>query len=182
MIIDQNKEKFNKQIEILKSELQKIRTGRANPQIIETIMVEAYGVNAPLKQLASISVSDARTLIVEPWDKSIIKDLEKALSKNDLGLSVVNEGSLIRISVPSLTEESRKELIKVLGGKIEQCRINIRQIRDELRNIIIEQERASEITEDDKYLTQKSLDEYVNELNKKIKSIAEEKEKEIMTV
>lgn len=182
MLIDEHKIEFDRSLEFLKKELSALRTGRANAALIEDIMVDAYGVKTPIKQLANISIPDARTMVIDPWDKNIMKDVEKGIVLANIGYNPVNEGKIIRISLPSMTEENRKDMIKVLGQKIEQGRINIRQLRDKVKELIGEQEQAKEITEDDRYNLLKKLDEVVDDYNIKIKKMAEDKEKEIMTV
>lgn len=180
--IEKHKEEFDKAIEFVKKEISTIQTGRANPSLIDEIMVEVYGQKTPIKGLASIGVPEARTITIEPWDKNIAKDIEKAIREANVGLNPVNEGNLVRISIPQMTEESRKELIKLLGQKIEQGRIQIRGIRDEIRDEIIQAEKDNEITEDDKYKFQKDLDEFTGEFNKQIEEISKKKETEITKI
>lgn len=181
-IIDDQKPEFTKAINHFTEDLKSLRTGRATPSMVENITVESYGAKMPLKQVASLAVVDPKTLTVDPWDKNIIKDVEKALSLANLGFSVVNEGKLVRLILAPLTEESRLKLIKVLKEKTEQARINVRSLRDKIREKILEQEKNKEITEDDKYKLQKKLDEVTSEFNDKIKVFSEEKEKEIITI
>ncbi len=180
--IEQHKPEYEKNISRLKEELSSIRTGRAIPAILDRVVVEAYGVKTPLSQLANINVPDPRTLTIEPYDKNVIKDTEKAIQLADLGVSIVNEGSLIRISMPPLTEESRKELVKILGQKLEQVRISIRGVRDKIRDEINKAEKENEITEDDKYKSFTDLDNLTSEYNEKVKEMGDKKEKEIMTI
>lgn len=182
MLIEKHKEDFEGAISNLEKDLSTMRVGRANPMIIENIMVEAYGAKTPLKQVASITVSDARTLVVQPWDKTIIKDVEKSITDAKIGINPVNEGQQLRLVVPALTEESRKELTKSVGEKMEKARIAVRQVRDKTKDEISKAEKNNEITEDDKYDLQKKLDDKVKEYNEKIKQIGEKKEKEIMTL
>jgi len=182
LYIEQHKPEFEKVIDHLKEELNTIRTGRATTAMLDRVVVEAYGVNTPLKQLATINVPDSKTLTIEPYDKSTIKDIEKAIQLADIGVSPVNEGNLVRISVPPLTEESRKELVKILNQKIEQSRISVRNLRDKIRDDIQKAEKENEITEDDKYKSFTDLDNLTTEYNAKIKEIADNKEKEIMTI
>ncbi len=181
-IIGQYQTNFESTIQHFREELQGIRTGRATPALVENIPVMAYNTLSKLKALASISVLDSRTLKVEPWDKTIVKDIEKAIVESPGGLNPQNEGGFLRIPLSALTEENRREFIKVLSQKSEASRIALRQIRDEIREKIVGSERDGEITEDDKYLYFKKLDETVNEYNQKIKEFAQEKEKDIMTI
>ncbi|OGY44472.1 MAG: ribosome recycling factor [Candidatus Buchananbacteria bacterium RIFCSPHIGHO2_01_FULL_39_14] len=181
-IIEKYQPEFSQAVSSLKDELATLRVGRANPLMVENILAEAYGAKTPLKQLASISVPEARTILIQPWDKSMGKEIEKAITLANIGISPVNEGSQIRLTIPPLTEESRKELTKSVGEKMEKTRIIIRQIRDKAREEIVKKERQKEITEDDKYDLQKKLDEVVREFNEQIKQTGEKKEKEIMTI
>ncbi len=180
--IDQYKEEFEKVIDHLKKELNALRTGRAQATLVENLQVEAYGAMTPLKQLASISVPDAKSISIEAWDKNILKDIEKALNYSNLGLSVVNTGEKIIAQIPPMTEENRKELLKIMGEKVEDARISLRQIRDKVKEEILKAEKEKEITEDDKYKYLTDLDNLVTDYNKQIDKLAEEKEKEIMTV
>lgn len=180
--IDQKKEEYEKTIEHLKKELSGLRTGRAQATLVENVQVEAYGTMTPLMQLASISVPDAKSIAIEAWDKSILKDIEKALSYSNLGFSVVNTGEKLIAQVPPMTEENRKDLLKILGEKVEASKISLRQIRDDIKEDILTGEKNKEITEDDKYKFLTDLDNFTTDYNKKIEQIAEEKEKEIMTV
>jgi ribosome recycling factor len=182
MIIENYQADFDKAFENLKSELTTLRVGRANPAMVENILVEAYGSKTPLKQVASITVPEARTILIQPWDKNIGKDIEKAIIAANIGLSPVNEGAQIRLSIPQLTEENRLELVKSLGEKLEKTRIGLRQIRDRVKDEITKQEKNKEITQDDKYNLQKKLDELVKKFNDQIKVLGEKKEQEIMTL
>ncbi|HBX16211.1 MAG: Ribosome-recycling factor [Candidatus Magasanikbacteria bacterium GW2011_GWC2_41_17] len=173
---------FTKILDHLKVELGSLRTGRANAAILDTVQVQVYGQSMLLKSVSSISVPDARTITVEPWDKSILKDVEKAILDAKLGVNPVNEGQLIRLPMPSLTEESRKDLLKILNQKLEHARITTRQQRDTVRDKIVQEEKEKLIGEDQRFRLQQKLDEMVKEINDKIKAMGEEKEKEIMTV
>lgn len=181
-LIDNYKPDFDKALESLRSELATLRVGRANSIMVENILVESYGAKTSIKQLASITVPEARTILIQPWDKTIIKEMEKAIIEANIGISPVNEGSHIRLTISPLTEESRKELTKSVGEKMEKTRITNRQIRDKAKDKIVKQEKAKEITEDDKYDLIKKLNELVREYNEKIKEAGEAKEKEIMTL
>jgi ribosome recycling factor len=180
--LDSYKPEFDKAIEHLKNEIAALRTGRATPALVEDILVEAYGVKTPLKGLASVSLSDPKTLLIEPWDKGVLKEIEKSIQLANIGINPVNEGARLRLSVPPLTEESRRELIKILQQKLEQSRISLRSIRDKIRSEIIEAEREKQLTEDDRYRSQEKLDELIEEYHFRIKEIGEQKEKEIMTI
>ncbi|HAT03782.1 MAG TPA: ribosome recycling factor [Candidatus Magasanikbacteria bacterium] len=181
-LIEQNKEHFDKAIEYLKHEISSLRTGRATPALVEDIVVEAYGSRQPLKAVASISVADAKTINVDPWDKSVTQAVETAIRNSQLGISPVNDGKLIRLPLPELTHERRQELVKVLHQKLEAARVSIRKLREDVRKEIDNKEKAKEIGEDDKYGLQDELEKMVKEYNEKIKLVGEEKEKEITTV
>ena len=181
-IVDSSKENFEKAIEHLRSELNSLRTGRATPALVEDISVEVYGGKQVVKTLASISITDAKTLSVEPWDKTIMQQVEAAIRNSDLGISPVNDGKTIRLPLPELTHDRRQELIKVLHKKLEDARITIRKTREDIKKSIETMEKNKEIGEDDKFSQQDDLDKLVKEFNDKIKTIGEEKEKEITTV
>ncbi|NQT49926.1 ribosome recycling factor [Candidatus Kuenenbacteria bacterium] len=180
--IEKHEEEFNKTLEHFKKELATIRAGRANPAMIENVLVDAYGIKTPIVQLGSIAVPEARSMTVDPWDKNLLKEIEKALTYADLGLSISVESTLVRLSVPQMTEENRKDLVKTMNEKLEAAKISVRSIREKTKEEIVSAEKSSDITEDDKYKYVKDLDEKVGELNKDLQSIAESKEKEIMSV
>ncbi len=180
--VQQHKEDFDKTIEHLKHDLQSLRTGRATPMLVEDIMVEAYGGKQQLKAVASISVLDAKTLAIEPWDKSLISAVDAALRQSPLGINPVNDGKLIRLPLPTLTQERRQELIKVLHQKLEAARISVRQNREEVKRLIDKAEKDGVMPEDEKFKQQDFLEKMVKEFNEPIKTIGEEKEKEINTV
>lgn len=181
-IIDQHKAEFDKAIDHLKQDITSLRTGRAAVSMVEDITVEAYGAKQPIKATATISVQDAKTITLEPWDKSMLANLDKAIQMSDLGVNPVNDGKMIRLIFPDLTSERRQELIKVLHQKLEQARITIRKVREDIRNEIEKAEKDKTITEDDKYTLQEDLDKLVKEYNEQVKKIGEAKEKDIMTV
>ncbi len=176
------KEEFEKIIEHLRTELSKLRTGRANSGLVEDIKVDHYGTSVPVKQIASISIPEPRQLVITPWDKSALQPLEKAVRDANLGFSPVNEGDKIRITLPELNEERRKDLAKVAGRIAEEARVRVRNIREEIVKDIKKREGAGDISEDDRFRQQQNLQAAVDELNGKIKEISENKEKEIMTI
>ncbi|MDP3296854.1 MAG: ribosome recycling factor [Thermodesulfovibrionia bacterium] len=182
MNIENKKPEFDKIIERTKTELGALRTSRATPALVENIQVEVYGARQSLKSLASLSVSDPRTLVIDPWDKSIVKEIEKAISAAGSGLNPVNEGKSLRIVLPSMTEESRKELVRLLSIKLEEGRVAVRTMRDKIRGTILEAEKKKEISEDERYDLQEELDKLSGEYNEQIKKIGEAKEKEIMQI
>jgi len=180
--LSNKQEDFSQALEFFKKEIATLRTGRANPAILDNVQVEAYGVMNPLNAVGNINVADARSIIIAPWDKSILKSLEKAIIEADLGLGVVNEGDKIRLTIPTLTEENRKELAKRLSEKMEKSRISLRQIREEVKSKIEAAFSAKEISEDDKFRFVKELDEFAAKKNEELKEIKERKEKDIMEI
>ena len=180
--IEEKGEDFEKILDFFKKDISVIRTGRANPAVLEGIFVEAYGVKTPLNGVANINVADSQSLLVAPWDKGVIKDVEKAIVEADLGLGVVNDGEKIRLSVPQMTEENRKDLVKKLNEKMEKARISVRQLRDDIKETVEKDEKEKEITEDDKFAHIKELDEKIREFNDEVKSIRDSKESDIMTI
>ncbi|MFH1610860.1 MAG: ribosome recycling factor [Patescibacteria group bacterium] len=179
MNLDDKKEKFEKSIEFVQKELSSIRTSRATPSLIENIRVSVYGVETPMIQVASISSPEPKQLLIEPWDKNILKDIEKSIQTTSLGLSVSNEGSFVRVTMPPMTEETRNEVIKVLNEKIEKGRQNLRGVRDEVKEEIVKAEKDKEITEDDKFSLLEELDKMTREYTDEVGEIGKKKEEEI---
>lgn len=182
MNINDYKPEFAKAIDFLKQDILGLRTGRASTAMVEEVHVEAYGTRQPLKAVASISVSDPKTLTIEPWDKSLLAAVEKGIRDSGIGINPVNDGRFIRLCLPDLTVERRQELVKVLHQKLENARISVRKIREEARAVIIDAEKDKSIAEDEKYRMQEDLDKMVKEFNEQIKDIGEKKENEINTV
>ncbi|HNW09708.1 MAG TPA: ribosome recycling factor [bacterium] len=181
-IISDNLSDLDKAIEHFQEDIAVLKTGRANPAILDNIRVDAYGVLTPLNQLSSISVPEARSIIIQPWDKNVIKAMEKAVREAGLDLGIANEGDRIRITVPQMTEESRREIVKLLGQKEEQARIAVRNIREDIKEKILAAEKNKEFGEDEKFSLVEELDKTVSDYNNKIKEISQAKEQEIMTV
>lgn len=173
---------FLKAIEFFKKEIAGLRTGRANPSILDGLMIDAYGTKTPLVGLASVTVPEARSIVITPWDKSVTKEVEKAITAADLGINPVNEGDKIRLVVPQLTEENRKDLVKKLNEKMETSRIQVRQVRDVIKESIETAFSGKEINEDDKFRFLKELDEETARQNEELKKVRDKKEGEIMTI
>ncbi len=175
-------EKMNKAIDVLKEELAGLRAGRANPAILDRIFVDYYGAPTPINQLASISVPEARVIIIQPWESKILKDIEKAIQKSDIGINPNNDGKVIRLVFPMLTEERRKELTKGVKKYGEDSKVAIRSVRRDAIERFKAQKKNSEITEDDlkdaENDIQKMTDKYIIEIDR----IIELKDKEIMEV
>jgi len=181
-LIDNHKKDFDKAVEHFISDLATLKTGRANPAILDLIKVESYGTFMPINQLASVAVPEPRSILIQPWDKSLVNNIDKAIRESDLGLSSINEGDKIRIVIPQMTEEARKEIVKSLHKKMEEARIAVRSVRDEIKEEILEAEKNKEFGEDEKYNLIEKLDKITGDYNNKIKEAGEKKEKEIMTV
>lgn len=179
-ILSEMNKKMEKTGQALDREFKKMRTGRASTSILEGIMVECYGTQMHLNQTASMSSPESRLLIVQPWDQSIIGDIEKAILKSGLGLTPMNDGKLIRISIPPLTEERRKELAKVAKKTAEESKIVIRNHRREANELLKELKKESEISEDEMYKYQDKVQKTTDEFIEKIDGIEAEKEKEIL--
>jgi len=181
-VIDSTEEKMKKTVASLKDGFATLRTGRASAALFDKIRVDYYGEKSPLNQVANISIPEARLIVIQPWDKNLIGEIEKSIRSSELSLNPSNDGKVIRIAVPPLTEERRKELVKVAKNQAEQSRVSIRNIRrdgnDELKKLL----KDSTITEDDESRgssdLQKLTDSYINKVNQ----ILDEKEKEIMEV
>lgn len=182
MDINLYKEDFKKVVDFFKEELGGLRTGRANAAMVEGVLVDAYGSKMSLKGVASITIPDAKTIVVDPWDKSLVKEVENALRNCGKNINPINEGNFLRIVIPGLTEETRKQLAKLVGEKAEAARVSIRHLRENIKDEILAAEEAKEIAEDQRFKLQQDLDKKVADLNVEIKKIAEEKEAEIMKV
>lgn len=176
------KEGFDKAIDFLKADIAGLRTGRASAAIVDSITVEAYGVRQPIKSVASINIVDSKTLMIDPWDKSTLGAIEKGIREANLGINPVNDGRGIRLSLPELTVERRAELIKILHQRLENARISVRKVREEIRDMLVAEEKEGGVSEDEKFKMQEELDKVVREYNDEIKSIGEKKEEEITTI
>lgn len=175
-------EDYQKAIEHFQKDISTLRSGRANAAILDGVFVNAYGAKSPLNAMSSISVEDARSMIVSPWDKSVMKDIEKGIVEANLGVSVVNEGDKIRVGIPQMTEENRKNLVKQLNEKIEHAKIAIRQIRDEIKKEIEASFKEKEVTEDDKFRFLQEMEKKNHDIIEEIENIGGKKEKDIMSI
>lgn len=176
------KEKMGKSIDSLAGEYTSIRAGRANPHILDKITVDYYGQPTNLQSVANISVSEARTLVIQPWEASLIKEIEKAIMVSDIGITPNNDGKVIRLSFPELTEERRKELVKDVKKKGEGAKVAIRNIRRDANDMIKKQQKANEISEDEQKDAEDEIQKMTDEFVAKIDTMVEDKSKEIMTV
>ncbi len=172
--------KMSKAVEVLTSEFARIRTARANPAILDGIKVNYYNTPTPLRQIASISAPEPRQLVVQPWDKTVLPEIEKAILKAELGLIPKIEGNLIRIPIPPLTEERRRELVKLCAKLTEDARVAVRNVRRDLIEEIKRLEKEREVSEDDAKLAQKKIQEFTDEYIKRLDELLKKKEAEIM--
>lgn len=179
-IIEKIRPELEKVIRFLEGELAKIRTGRASPALVEDIKVDCFGQKLPLKQLAAISCPEPKQILIQPWDKSYIEGIEKALSQSSIGASPIVDKEVIRINLPALTEEFRKNLLRVIAEKQEEVRKTIRRWREEAWKEIQEGFKEGKIREDDKFRAKDELQELIDEYNKKIEDLGEKKKREIM--
>ena len=181
-VIEDFRSEFEQVILFFKSELGSLRTGRANAAMVEDIPVEAYGSMMSVKGVGSILIPDAKTIIVEPWDKSLTKEIEKAIRQASIGVNPVVDGSRVRLTLAPLTEEGRKELVKIVNKKAEEAHIGIRGVREEAKTEIGRMEKEKEISEDERFRLQEALEATVKIWNDKVRQLSAEKEQEIMMI
>ena len=174
--------KMKKTAEVLRTQLASVRAGRANAAVLDQITVDYYGVPTPIQQVASISVPDPRSLMIQPWDGSVLKGIEKAILASDLGINPQNDGRVIRLVFPQLTEERRKELAKQVKKYGEESKVAVRNIRRDAIDKFKKQQKASEITEDELKIAEKDLQKLTDDSCKEIDKILDNKEKELMSV
>jgi ribosome recycling factor len=177
---EETRDRMGKTIESLHKEMKRVRTGRASLSLLDGIRVDYYGTQTPLNQMASLSVPESRLIVIQPWDVSVIKEIEKAILKSDLGLTPSSDGKLIRIAIPPLTEERRKELVKVVNKIAEEYKVAIRNIRRDANEMVKELKKESEISEDDAFKAQDEVQKITDGYIAKIDEIQAEKEKEIL--
>ncbi|MCD7825846.1 MAG: ribosome recycling factor [Clostridiaceae bacterium] len=180
--LEQFHEKMVKSADNLANEYTTIRAGRANPHVLDKISVDYYGQPTNLQSVANISVSEARTLVIQPWEANLVKDIEKAILVSDLGLTPNNDGKVIRLTFPELTEERRKELVKDVKKKGENAKVAIRNIRRDANDMIKKQQKANEISEDEQKDAEADIQKLTDEFVAKIDKMVEDKSNEIMTV
>lgn len=175
-------DKMKKTISVLESEMKAVRAGRANPAILDKVTVEYYGAPSPLTQIANVSVPDARSILIQPWDASILGEIEKAILKSDIGITPNNDGKALRLNFPPLTEERRKELVKGIRKKGEDSKVAIRSIRRDAMEDAKLQKKNGEITEDDVKNIEKDIQKLTDTYIKEIDSVIASKEKEVLEV
>lgn len=181
-VLDNTKERMGKCINALESELGTIRAGRANPTVLDKITVDYYGVPTPINQMASVSVAEARILVVQPYDASQLKPIEKAIQASDLGINPANDGRVLRITFPQLTEDRRKELCKQVSKICEESKVAVRNVRRDGMDKIKAKKKANEITEDDVKEAEKDIQKLTDKFVEQIDKIGDEKSKEIMAI
>ncbi len=181
-LVKETRSRMEKAVEALRDDLQGIRTGRASPALVEKLLVDYYGVPTPLQQLAAISAPEPRLLTIRPWDASIVAHIERAILKSDLGLTPTNDGKLIRLAIPRLTEERRRELVKVVARRVEEGRVAVRNLRRDAMEDLREMEKEGLISEDEMYKGRDEIQELTDEFIKRVDEIGSAKEAEIMEV
>lgn len=180
IVIEESKETMGKTVASLKNELKRVRTGRASLSLFDGIKVDYYGTLTPLNQIASLAVPESRLMTIQPWDASVIKDIEKAILKSDLGLTPNNDGKIVRISIPPLTEERRKSLVKVIHKMSEEHKVAIRNIRREANEQLKSMKKDGDISEDEAFKAQEKIQKMTDDFIKMIDGVYAEKEKEIL--
>ncbi|MBS3939228.1 MAG: ribosome recycling factor [Peptococcaceae bacterium] len=181
-IVKELEDKMKKTVVALQKDLGGLRAGRANPGLLEKITVEYYGVPSPLAQVATITVPEARLLVIQPWDKSLLKSIEKAIQKSDLGLTPNTDGTVIRLTIPALTQERRSELVKVARKKAEDGRVAVRHLRRDGNDMIKELEKDGEISEDQAKKAQEEVQKLTDKHIKEVEEVLLTKEAEIMEI
>ncbi|MGE7940971.1 ribosome recycling factor [Lysinibacillus xylanilyticus] len=181
-VLEQTKEKMNKTIAAFTRELSSIRAGRANASLLDRISVEYYGAPTPINQLAGVSVPEARLLVIAPYDKTILGEIEKAIMKSDIGITPTNDGSVIRLMIPALTEERRKDLVKQVKKEAEDAKIAVRNVRRDANDDLKKLEKAGEITEDDLRGYGEDIQKLTDDFIVKVDQVTKDKEKEILEV
>lgn len=181
-MIQKYEEKMQKSMQNLDSEFNSIRAGRANPHVLDKIKVDYYGTPTPLQQVGNISIPDARTIVIQPWDASLLKAVTKAIQASDLGINPTNDGKVVRLVFPELTEEHRKTLVKDVKKKGEAAKVAIRNIRRDANDSLKKQEKAKEITEDDRKDQEKKIQKLTDKYIKEVDAAVDKKSQEILTV
>jgi ribosome recycling factor len=181
-LMEEIRGRMAKSVDALQDELLGIRTGRASPALVERLQVEYYGTLTPLNQMASVAVPEPRLLVIRPWDPSALNDIERAIQKSDLGLTPMNDGKLIRLNIPRLTEERRRELVKLVARRVEDGRVAIRNLRRDALKDMQEFEKEKMISEDEFFRAKEEVQELTNEFIARIDEIGKRKEEEVMEI
>ena len=174
--------KMQKTIEVLRVDLASVRAGRASVSLLDKVMVEYYGTPTPVNQVASVTVPEPRMIVIQPWEKNLLKDIERAIMKSDLGLNPNSDGSVIRLNLPQLTEERRKELVKTVHNKADDARVSTRNLRREANDSVKKAEKAKEITEDEAKKANDDIQKMTDKFIKEVDTVMEHKEKEVMEI
>lgn len=181
-VINKCESKMNKSIDALKNGFASIRAGRANPAILDRVLVDYYGSPTPINQMAAVSVSEARVLVIQPWDKTTLKPIEKAIQASDIGINPTNDGNVLRLTFPQLTEERRKELVKDIKKMGEESKVGIRNIRRDGMEKLKALKKDNAVTEDEQKDGEKKIQNLTDDFVKKIDSLVAEKEKEVLSI
>ncbi len=181
-VFAKTKEKMENCLKFLERDFAAIRAGRANPAVLDKVMVDYYGVPTPVNQMAAVSVPEARLLVVQPWDASTLRDIEKAINVADIGINPQNDGKVIRLTFPQLTEEHRKNLQKDISKRGEEAKVAIRNVRRDSMDDIKKLKKDNEITEDDQKTAEKKLQDITDDFIKQVESITKKKEEEVLSL
>jgi ribosome recycling factor len=181
-IFEDAKRRMHKAVDVLKQDLASIRTGRASSALVERITVDYYGAPTPINQVASISVPEARLLVIQPWDRKLLIDIEKAIQKSDLGINPNNDGQVIRLAIPPLNEERRREMVKILHKKLDEHKVAIRNIRRDTHDKLRDREKKKEISEDDLKRSEDRLKKLTDRFTDEMDKVGKTKELEILEV
>ena len=181
-VLGELRQRMARSVEVLQEDLMGIRTGRASPALVEKLQVEYYGTMTSLNQMASIAAPEPRLLVIRPWDPAALQDIERAILKSDLGLTPMNDGKLIRLNIPRLTEERRRELVKVVSRRVEEARVAIRNLRRDALQDLKDFEKEKMISEDDFFWGKEKVQELTDEFIEQIDEIGKRKEAEVMEI
>ena len=181
-VLKKAEERMNRRIEHLNNEYSAIRAGRANPAVLDKVVVDYYGAPTPVNQLAAVSVAEARTLVIQPWDMSVLTPIERAIQKSDIGINPQNDGKTLRMIFPPLTEERRKEIVKDIKELAEETKVGIRNVRRDTVDKFKAMKKDGEITEDDLKQAEKKTQDLTDKFVKEIDTLAEKKQKEVMSI
>lgn len=181
-LISEAKSNMQKSLEVVRKDMATLRAGRATPSLLDKVSVDYYGTPTPINQVATVSVPEPRLLVIQPWDKNIIPDIERAIMKSDLGINPTSDGNLVRLAIPQLTEERRKELMKVVKKKGEEGKVAVRNIRRDVNDTLKNQQKKGDISEDELRRLQDEVQKLTDKFVKEMDILVATKEKEIMTV
>lgn len=181
-VYDDTRDRMHKAIESLEREFKRLRTGRASVALVDGIKIEYYGTSTPLSQLATLTIPEPRTIMIQPWDSSVVGEVEKAILKSELGLTPMNDGKIIRINIPPLTEERRRDLVKVIKKMAEDAKVAVRNIRRDANEMVKDLKKEKEISEDQQFRAQEEIQKITDDFIKNIDAAYEAKEKEIMEI